>query len=151
MSYADLLRDPRWQRMRLEVMQRAGFACERCHSTTKTLNVHHTYYSKGRPPWQYPSESLRCLCEECHRIQHGLATKGPESIASILPRALEPLGYEVDTSLCVECQASFPVGADELCAQCHHIVNGTVADWQIELPVAPVPSPSEMVAVAHHD
>jgi hypothetical protein len=64
--YWQLLRDPRWQRKRLEVMERAGFACEDCGETTKTLNVHHTHYVKGRKPWEYQTSELRCLCEDCH-------------------------------------------------------------------------------------
>lgn len=65
-AYGDLLRDPRWQRKRLEVMERAEFECEECGSKTKTLNVHHAYYEKGCDPWEYPNDSLRCLCEDCH-------------------------------------------------------------------------------------
>jgi hypothetical protein len=71
-SYSDLLRDPRWQRKRLEVMQRAGFACELCGDTRTTLNVHHTQYVRGRDPWDYPAAELRCLCEPCHGREHGV-------------------------------------------------------------------------------
>lgn len=66
MSYSDLLRDPRWQRKRLEIMQRDDFTCLECGDRTTTLNVHHTYYAKGRKPWEYENESLRTLCETCH-------------------------------------------------------------------------------------
>jgi hypothetical protein len=65
-SYWDLLRDPRWQRMRLEIMQRDNFTCQRCNRNDLTLNVHHSYYVTGRAPWEYEPESLRTLCEECH-------------------------------------------------------------------------------------
>ena len=72
MSYSDLLKDPRWQRKRLEVMEREDFACELCGATDKTLNVHHERYERGRMPWDYPSEALHCLCEPCHRKEHGI-------------------------------------------------------------------------------
>lgn len=65
-SYWDLLRDPRWQRKRLEIMERAGFECEDCGCDDTTLNVHHSYYEKGMNPWDYPDLSLHCLCEPCH-------------------------------------------------------------------------------------
>ena len=65
-KYWELLRDPRWQKKRLEVMEKAGFACQHCDSKTKTLNVHHGYYAKGKMPWEYEIDSLECLCEECH-------------------------------------------------------------------------------------
>lgn len=51
---------PEWQRKRLEVMG----------ATDKTLNVHHAHYVRGRMPWEYDAESLRCLCEECHQVRH---------------------------------------------------------------------------------
>lgn len=67
-TYYELLRHPNWQAMRLRVMERARFACERCDDRETTLNVHHTYYEKGLKPWEYPAESLRCLCEPCHKL-----------------------------------------------------------------------------------
>lgn len=80
MAYSDLLRDPRWQRKRLEVMQRADFSCEECGDATRTLNVHHIKYKKGRKPWEYDASELRCLCEHCHKAEHGLARKKPKPV-----------------------------------------------------------------------
>lgn len=65
-SYHEKLLDPRWQKKRLEIMERAGFKCEQCWDKTKTLHVHHSYYERGCDPWDYPSDSLYCLCEDCH-------------------------------------------------------------------------------------
>lgn len=59
-------RDPRWQKLRLEVMQRDGFACQACGSVDKTLNVHHLVYCKGKPVWEHPEIYLVTLCEDCH-------------------------------------------------------------------------------------
>ncbi len=66
MTYAEQLKDPRWQRMRLEIMERDGWACRRCASTTKTLNVHHIAYFPHVEPWNYPPHMLITLCEEDH-------------------------------------------------------------------------------------
>lgn len=66
-SYWELLKDPRWQRKRLEILNLHGFACENCGAEDKTLHVHHSYYEKGLAPWEYPDESLHALCEDCHR------------------------------------------------------------------------------------
>src|SRR5574343_1912473 len=66
--YFEKLKDPRWQKKRLEIMERDLFSCQNCFETTKTLNVHHKYYEKGRDIWDYPDESLVTLCEECHQI-----------------------------------------------------------------------------------
>lgn len=72
MTYLEKLRDPRWQKRRLEIMQRADFACEKCGARDKTLNVHHKFYVKGREPWEYADDELGCLCEECHSELHQL-------------------------------------------------------------------------------
>lgn len=66
MTYAEKLRDPRWQKKRLEVMNRDGFKCKSCGDATSTLNVHHKYYEKGAMPWDYPETALVTLCEKCH-------------------------------------------------------------------------------------
>ena len=69
MSYAEKLKDPRWQRLRLEIMQRDGWACFMCHRTDAPLNVHHRYYLRRHEPWEYPPEALLTLCEGCHEIE----------------------------------------------------------------------------------
>lgn len=71
-SYSELLKDPRWQRRRLEVFERAGFTCEDCDAADKTLHAHHCLYRPNCDPWDYPLDELRCLCEVCHDL------RGPE-------------------------------------------------------------------------
>lgn len=66
-SYSEKLRDPRWQKMRLEIMCRDNFACCRCSRDDKTLNVHHYYYKPKFNPWDYPDGALVTVCEDCHR------------------------------------------------------------------------------------
>ncbi|MFA6246244.1 MAG: hypothetical protein WC615_04845 [Mucilaginibacter sp.] len=34
------------------------------------LHVHHSYYQKGRLPWEYPEESFQTLCWQCHENLH---------------------------------------------------------------------------------
>ena len=67
-SYRELLLDPRWQRKRLEILERDRFRCTECGADDRTLHVHHTYYEKGKKPWEYPAESLLSLCKDCHAI-----------------------------------------------------------------------------------
>lgn len=66
LTYSEKLRDPRWQKRRLEIMQRDKYACQHCHSTTNTLHVHHVHYNKGAMPWEYEDDMLMTLCEDCH-------------------------------------------------------------------------------------
>jgi hypothetical protein len=65
-NYSSMLRDPRWQKKRLEIMQAADFTCQDCGSKTATLNVHHVLYKSGVKPWEYPSDCLIVVCESCH-------------------------------------------------------------------------------------
>lgn len=65
MTYSEKLKDPRWQRKRLEVFQRDGYACRICDAKDKTLHVHHCFYEKGNP-WNTGMEFLLTLCHECH-------------------------------------------------------------------------------------
>jgi 5-methylcytosine-specific restriction endonuclease McrA len=70
MTYSEKLKDPRWQKKRLEILSAANFACEYCTNKTKTLHVHHLSYLKGKDPWDYTDDYLVCLCEDCHAISH---------------------------------------------------------------------------------
>jgi hypothetical protein len=65
-TYSEKLRDPRWQRKRLEVLNRDDFTCQCCGADDKTLHVHHGYYKRNAMPWEYPAGSLWVLCAECH-------------------------------------------------------------------------------------
>jgi hypothetical protein len=64
-DYLQLLRDPRWQRKRLEIMERDSWKCQDCKSGDATLNVHHIRYA-GRNPWDVDSQFLTTLCQACH-------------------------------------------------------------------------------------
>lgn len=66
-TYSEKLKDPRWQKKRLEVLNRDGWECTNCCRTDVTLHVHHEYYVSGREPWDYPTECLTTLCKDCHQ------------------------------------------------------------------------------------
>ena len=68
-SYSDKLKDPRWQKMRLKVLERDEFTCRHCQSGGITLHVHHQYYEHGKDPWDYNANSLLTLCEDCHESE----------------------------------------------------------------------------------
>lgn len=69
MSYADKLRDPRWQKKRLHVFERDDWRCTKCDDGTKELHVHHTIYFSGEP-WDIPIRFLKTLCDSCHKKEH---------------------------------------------------------------------------------
>lgn len=66
MTYSEKLRDPRWQKKRLEILQRDDFTCQSCKSKKKTLHIHHTHYESLKEPWNYPNKQLITLCDDCH-------------------------------------------------------------------------------------
>jgi hypothetical protein len=89
--YAELLKDPRWQRKRLEILERDGFSCLRCGSDTKTLHVHHRIYRKGVKPWEYEDAIYDTLCEDCHSDVTSLQTELNEAIGTLDVPELETL------------------------------------------------------------
>ena len=70
-TYGDLLKDPRWQRKRLEIFNRDGWECQHCFEKNKTLNIHHIKYI-GEYPWETPDKYLITLCEDCHKEETNL-------------------------------------------------------------------------------
>jgi hypothetical protein len=69
-TYYEKLKDPRWQKKRLEVLNNNEFTCQRCYDKESTLHVHHKEYFKGLEPWEYETNQLTVLCESCHESQH---------------------------------------------------------------------------------
>ena len=75
-GYSELLKDPRWQRKRLEILDRDNFKCACCGDDKETLHVHHKWYQKGLKPWEYKGPCLVTLCESCHTMEHSLKESG---------------------------------------------------------------------------
>jgi hypothetical protein len=67
--YSKKLKDPRWQKKRLEVFERDKWTCQKCGMAKNTLTVHHRRYIPGREPWEYPDQLLVTLCEDCHESE----------------------------------------------------------------------------------
>jgi hypothetical protein len=65
-EYVQKLKDPRWQKKRLQIFERDEWACQICFDTKSTLIVHHRLYLPNTEPWDYPNELLVTLCESCH-------------------------------------------------------------------------------------
>ena len=68
-AYAEKLRDPRWQKKRLIILQRDEFTCQSCFDSNSTLHVHHRFYESDCEPWDYDDEILITLCEYCHDVE----------------------------------------------------------------------------------
>jgi len=92
MTYAQKLKDPRWQKKRLEILSRDNFACWWCNDNKSTLHVHHESYI-GDNPWDTPDYCLRTLCEECHQVNH-LTFSPLETILITTIRCRSRLDYD---------------------------------------------------------
>lgn len=64
--YVAALRDPRWQRKRLEIMERDGFRCRECKTNDVELQVHHKRYKRNAKPWEHEDSIMVTLCRPCH-------------------------------------------------------------------------------------
>lgn len=68
-EYTERLKDPRWQKKRLEILSRDEWRCTRCYDSESTLHVHHRFYTPGAMPWEYDNNALATLCESCHATE----------------------------------------------------------------------------------
>lgn len=69
-EYGRKLQDPRWQKKRLEILERDRFQCQVCGDCRSMLHVHHVAYCprevEDRSPWDYHDSGLVTLCVSCH-------------------------------------------------------------------------------------
>jgi hypothetical protein len=70
-EYSKLLLDPRWQKKRLEILNRDEWICQYCFADERTLHVHHKYYIYNKKPWEYDNNVLITLCDSCHSAEGG--------------------------------------------------------------------------------
>jgi HNH endonuclease len=69
MSYQDKLKNPCWQKKRLEVFSEANWRCQKCKRSDLQLHVHHLVYRRVEP-WEYKLNELEALCKRCHLKVH---------------------------------------------------------------------------------
>ena len=66
MTYREQLQHPKWQKKRLEIMQRDKWTCLSCAQMDHTLHVHHLYYMPKLKAWEYDNDGMVTVCYECH-------------------------------------------------------------------------------------
>ena len=76
-DYSHLLTLPQWQERRLRVLEHAEWRCQICGSNKETIHVHHSYYTKGKKPWEYPLGSMIAVCATHHAMIHDARKKAP--------------------------------------------------------------------------
>lgn len=88
-DYSVLLRDPRWQKKRLEIFERDNWTCTKCSDTMSTLAIHHLYYVYNYEPWDYPDSALVTVCELCHEKYEFLKWIYRVGIPNLSPNFIE--------------------------------------------------------------
>lgn len=92
-SYSEQLRDPRWQRKRLKVLERDLWRCTKCGDTKTELHVDHKAYRGRLKAWEYRMDELQTLCKPCHKKKHS-----PPQIEIQIPKTeSKPLSVEEKT------------------------------------------------------
>lgn len=67
-TYSEKLKDPRWQKKRLEILERYEWKCKLCRRSDLELHIHHKEYKSSRQPWEYEDNNFVSLCKICHKI-----------------------------------------------------------------------------------
>lgn len=86
-EYKKKLLDPRWQKKRLEILQRDEWMCRRCCDSESTLHVHHRFYDRSAEPWEYDDRALITLCESCHQVETDLCWTYERALTSMMKLA----------------------------------------------------------------
>ena len=108
MSYANKLRDPRWRKLRMDVLNMRGHKCQDCGRGNGEramesdepldecrLEVHHGYYVPQCEPWDYPVYALIVLCGACHHHRHTIEREVAKALARLSTDTLEKVFAEV--------------------------------------------------------
>ena len=82
-DYSKRLKDPRWQRKRLEVMERDKWTCVDTLESDDPLQVHHCWYAKGGP-WETPNKYLITVTEDAHNERHKIESDIKKTLGLIL-------------------------------------------------------------------
>lgn len=131
-SYGEKLKNPLWQKKRLEIMQRDDFRCHQCLDSKSTLNVHHKKYIYGRDPWEYDNKYLVTLCDRCHDKYHKYWKDCENNLIDTLKNTSMQY-YDLQ----IISQAIINIGSVkfiEMCAEC-------LTEDQMSEHTHPVPSP----------
>ncbi len=98
-KYTDKLKDPRWQKLRLQVYDRDNFKCHCCRATRKELQIHHVEYIPGIEPWEYPIDMLLTLCVDCH-----VKERGRDMLERHLATTFKMRGFLMSDLLALSCR-----------------------------------------------
>jgi hypothetical protein len=94
-EYSQKLLDPRWQKKRLEVLQRDDWTCQGCGDKNETLHVHHRCYVPDKEPWDIEDRLLVTMCAACHEQEKGRMATAIRNLTRLVKERF--LSTEVDS------------------------------------------------------
>lgn len=118
-EYSKKLLDPRWQKKRLEILQRDEFTCQSCFDTENTLHVHHRRYFPGREPWDIDNKFLVTLCASCHQEETDLWPDVSHDLIAILKESF----FASDVKEIASSFINIPIYYDT------HVTASIIAHW----------------------
>lgn len=95
-DYAKKLKDPRWQKKRLQILERDNWTCRDTGKTDEELQVHHCWYAKGTP-WETPDEYLITLSKSAHKRRQALELRAKKALGLIMARCVDDPEDELDS------------------------------------------------------
>ena len=101
MTYSEKLRSPKWQKRRLEILNRDGWKCLFCGTENENLQVHHIVYRR-REPWDYPDYLYQTLCDKCHAERQELTDKAVDAVRIAVAKVPSKRLIEAVKKLCAE-------------------------------------------------
>jgi len=134
MTYAEKLKDPRWEKRRIEILERDDYKCQLCGERDKMLNVHHKYY-ESNDPWDYVDCMLITYCEECHKKQHEAIDTIREHLVTHFLRRFHPEDIlKIIAVLCSNKEQYSSNFTDGLCYAMEHWISKI--EWEYNTMVA---------------
>jgi len=122
-EYAEKYKDPRWQKKRLEILERDEFTCQICGTKEETLHIHHTYYEKNKEPWEHSSEFLITLCSKCHKNDYDL-----------LPTVIQELIVNIKKHFCCTDIMKISKGFKRIRIQHDHLITAATIEYVLSNP-----------------
>jgi|ERR1035437_80962 formyltetrahydrofolate synthetase len=104
-TYSESLKDPRWQKKRLKLLEAANWECSACGCKEDTLEIHHTYYAFGVPIWDHEDQFLRVVCSSCHK-QHQEMMNHAYRVIGLVPSAVMSISTLADNTSDMEAAES---------------------------------------------
>lgn len=142
MTYSEKLKDPRWQKKRLELLEKSGWKCasEYCQNSNPNaqLHVHHQFYARKTEPWDYPDFCYLVLCEGCHERHQVAMERAHEFLALNIDTMFALSNYkenqsgyrnigEIAARLCL--RANRPKVLDAILEAIHSLVDASAASF----------------------